>query len=545
MTGEERYRYACSLLLSGDADGAAAILRQLLDENPGHPDILNALATALDRQGECSTAARLVRQAIALLPDSAAFHYNLGNILRRCNDPPGAEEAYLAAIHADPFLAEPYHGLGSLCREQGRVEAAESALRKALELSPGLVFARHDLAEFLRDTGRIAEAEAEYRSCLALNPDYPPALNGLGMLLLRRNSIYEAEACFRSALAADPGYLQARCNLAVLATWQGELEQAIAELYDLVRHAPEDGDIHFNLSLALLTAGRMEEGFREHEWRFCKRSPVELRHTAIPRWQGEELAGKSILLHAEQGYGDAIQFVRYASLLAQQGATVLVEGQDRRITPFLATAKGVAAAVSRGEPLPYKPDFQIPMMSLPIPLGSRAWPPPPPSFHLSLALVARWKQRLAPLPGLKVGLAWAGRPEHGNDANRSLPPEELAPLKALEGISWVSLQFGGKVSQPHLPLHDFSNEVDDFTDSAHLVAALDLVITVDSAIAHLAGSLMVPVWLLLPWNPDWRWMRQRQDTDWYSSMRIFRQKRPGQWFQLLKQIASLLQRGGR
>lgn len=541
MTRQERYAAACSLIAACRAEEAEVLLRKLLQETPDQPDLLNALAVVVDLGGDCHAAAELALQAVSLSPGSGEFRYNLGNILRRCGDFEGAEDAYLASIHAEPSLAEPYHGLGSLYLEKGWFGPAESALRKAVQIKPGLAPAQHDLGRFCQETGRTGEAEQHYRAALESDSTFPPALNALGMLLLRQNRPDEATDCFQKAINADPGYLQARCNQAVLDTWQGRLEQAIAELNALTLLAPDDGDIHFNLSLALLSAGRMEEGFKEHEWRFNKASAVPLRHFEVARWSGEPLQGKNILIHAEQGYGDSIQFIRYADMLAASGATVIVEGQDRNITPLLATAPGVSAVLSRGEPLPFRPDYQIPMMSLPFSLGVSSWPPPrPPYLKPHRELLTLWRGRVAGLPGLKVGLAWAGRQEHENDANRSIPAVNLSNFRDLQGISWVSLQFGPQAAAPDLPLYDLSAKVKDFLDSAALVSCLDLVITVDSAVAHLAGSLGMPVWLLLPWNPDWRWMRDRQDTEWYPSMRIFRQKQPGDWGEVLEAVVAEL-----
>ena len=207
---------------------------------------------------------------------------------------------------------------------------------------------------------------------------------------------------------------------------------------------------------------------------------------------------------------------------------------------FRSTAAGVTAAISRGEPLPLSPDFQVPMMSLAAGLAAEGWPPPvPPYLRPSADRIIFWHHQLASLPGLKVGIAWAGRPDHQNDANRSIPPELCVPLGQLSGVSWVSLQFGSCRPRPvPFPLIEPADQVTDFCDSAALVSALDLIVTVDSAVAHLAGALGMPVWLLLPWNPDWRWMRERSDSPWYPSMRLYRQTTPGDWSEVLSRVAA-------
>ena len=532
------FNRGCTLFALGNFGEAESIFRMCLDHHPREPDFLNALGSALDACGRFEEAARYLKEACVLRPGFAPFRYNFANVLRRGKQRQEAEREYLEAVRLNPELAEAYHGLGTLFLEDGDPESAEACLQKAVALAPALAPALHDLGQFRQTQGKNDEAEQLFRQSLAADARHLPALNALGMLLLRANRVEEARRCFEQALTAAPGYLQARCNLGVLATWCGELETAIRELRQVVAAAPEDADAHFNLSLALLAAGFLTEGWREYEWRFRKSNAVPLRHAGIAPWKGEPLDGKRILIHAEQGYGDSLQFVRYARLLADQGAKVVVEGQDARITPLLSTAPGVNEVFSREDVSPHV-DMQVPMMSLPFLLGERSWPPPSPPYLYPQPDKARcWNERLASLPGLKVGLAWAGRPEHENDANRSLPENFIAPLAAVEGLSLVSLQFGPATAGSSLPaLHDFAADVHDFSDSAALIQQLDLVITVDSAVAHLAGALGVTVWLLLPWNPDWRWMRDRRDTPWYPGMKIYRQSAPGSWVDVIAEVA--------
>ena len=525
------FAQGCQFFAVGNYSAAENLFRHCLRATPENPDVLNALGSALDALGSLDDAAYHLKQACRLRPECAPFHFNRANLLRRCRDEPGAEHAYLEAIQCDPVLAEAYHGLGSLYLEEGKLEPAGACLQRAINLKKDFVPALHDLGQLRQTQGVQEEAERYYRLSVAGDTAFLPALNSLGMLLLRKGRVAEARHCFEQAIKTDRNYLQARCNLAVLDTWCGNLDYAIALLQQAVKDAPNDGNIHYNLALALLAAGRFKEGWREHEWRFGKSSPVPMRYAEIPRWHGELLAGKSILIHAEQGYGDSLQFIRFAQLLASQGATVLVEGQDQFITPLLAMVEGVAVAFSRNDELSFMPDYQIPMMSLPLGLGIEAAHPTVVRYLRPPEETVRfWHDTLFGMPGLKVGLAWSGRPEHENDANRSISSEQLAPLCGLHGISWVNLQFGShKPPPPPISLFDPADRVVDFCDSAALIAGLDLVITVDSAIAHLAGGIGVPVMLLLPWNPDWRWMHNRLDSPWYPATRIYRQKLGDAW----------------
>lgn len=539
---EIEYGRGMQLYGAGRFAEAETVFRTCLEKEPRNPDLLNALSSVTEvLNGSLDEAVLYLEQACSLRPDSAVFRYNLANLLRRKGESERAEREYLAAIDRSPEFAEAYHGLGSLYLNLGRHSPAEACLERAVALMPDRAVFVHDLGQSCQLRGCQEKAEQLFRRSIDCAPGFVPAINSLGMLLLRQNRIEESRECFLRAISIDSGYLQARCNLAVLSTWSGELDFAIGELRNAVKAAPEDGDIHFNLSLALLAAGMMKEGCQEHEWRFRKGNPVQLRHARIPRWNGEPLTGKRILIHAEQGYGDSIQFIRYAAVLADLGGIVFVEGQDGAITPLLKTVPGVKAAFARGDELP-DVDLQIPMMSLPLPLEKLAWPPPvgiylyPPDD-----LVAVWQKRLAGLPGFKVGLAWAGRPEHENNANRSIAPGSLTVLGLVQDVSYVSLQFDPRgVAELPFKAYDFFHEVEDFCDSAALVRNLDLVVTIDSAIAHLAGGLGVPTLLLLPWNPDWRWMHGRKDSPWYPSIRIFRGTAGSSWAGVIEEVAGTL-----
>jgi Flp pilus assembly protein TadD len=541
MPIEAEYARGLQLYGSGNYLEAEKCFRICLEYCPDNPDMLNALGSALDAGGSPAEAVPFLERACRLRQESAPFHHNLANILRRIDCREKAEREYLEALKYDPELPEALYGLGSIYLEEGRLEPADACLLRTISFAPGFSAAIHDLGQIRQRQGKLDEAEQYYRRSVEADNTFVPAINSLGMLLLRRNRVEEARRFFEQALAINPHYLQARCNLAVLATWCGDFDFAISELKAAVLVAPHDGDIHFNLSLALLAAGDIAEGLTEHEWRFQKANPVPIRYGEIPRWRGESLVGKRLLIHAEQGYGDSLQFIRYAPLLAAQGCTVYVEGQDSCITPLLATVPGVAGAFPRGTISP-DVDVQIPMMSLPFALGKSAWPPPQEAYLFpSPDKIRFWRDRLSSLPGIKVGLAWAGRSEHENDLNRSLSTAFLVPFGDVRGVSFVSLQFGpdkpGKLS---FWVADYSSEIVDFCDSGALTSNLDLIITVDSAIAHLAGGLGVPAFLLLPWNPDWRWFRDRSDSPWYPRMKLYRQESCGVWSQVIEDVIESL-----
>jgi tetratricopeptide (TPR) repeat protein len=537
MIDIDQYIRACRLFEDGRYDEAEKLFLYCFQQDPKSSDVLNALSCVCEVTGRLEQAVSYLQRAVDLNPENSVFHFNYANLLRRSGKREESEQEYLEAVGRDPTFAEAFHGLGSLYLEADRFESAGACLQRAISLKEVFAQALHDLGQLKLRQGLSEDAECLYRRSLQADSHFLPALNSLGMLLVRRNAINEASVCFSRALSYAPGYLQARCNQAVLNTWCGNLDSAINDLQYALSSAYYDGDIHYNLALALLAAGKFDVGWQEYEWRFRKANPVPIRHADIPRWAGESLVGRRILIHAEQGYGDTLQFVRYIPSLAQQGAMVFVEAQDYSIGTLLSSIPGVFRVISRDESIP-DVEFQLPLMSLPLVLGPTSWPPPaPPYLYPSCNKQEYWKGQLASLPGMKVGLAWAGRPEHENDVNRSVPAVLLSPL-AQPGISLVSLQFSdSQAVNMSCAMACFREEVHDFSDSAALVAGLDLVVTVDSAIAHLAGGLGVPVWLLLPWNPDWRWMHKRRDSVWYPSIRIYRQSTPGQWQDVITDVA--------
>lgn len=419
---------------------------------------------------------------------------------------------------------------------------------------------------------RMAEAATLYRKILVFDPQQVVVWNHLGVATL-------SEAVIRRALKLVPLLVEGHCNLAAARRAGGDAAGAVASLFaaavlnpslaaplnnlgalergrgendravSLFRRAsllaPDHPDIHCNLAAALLQAGDYRQGWREHEWRLHPGALRDLsRDFAMPLWQGESLAGKTLLFHGEQGYGDNLQFVRFAAPLAALGAKVIVETPPP-LARLLAGAPGVSAVVAQGDALP-PADFHLPMMSAPERLGTtlETIPAGIPYLAAPEAETARWRERAALWPGLKVGLVWAGNPAIklpwamvGNKL-RSIEPRVLAPLLALPGITCVSLQKDHAAPA----MLDFMGEMRDFADSAALIEQLDLVITVDTAVAHLAGSLGKKVWILSRFDGCWRWLGHRADSPWYPSARLFHQKSPGDWGPVIAEIVDELRK---
>ena len=488
-----------------------------------------------------------------------------------------ADEAgrlYAEIAACDPHFAPAVNNMGLLHAAAGRNETAVALFRRALALVPGALNSVNNLASLLIQLGRREEAARVYQISARLKPDQPAVLNELGLLLeglkrpdeareafaraaaldpmeaeyannlgaMLRNDrrLEEAARCFRRAIMLNPQHSGAYSNLGSTVKDRGGFWAALLAFRRATTLAPDFAGAHWNEALVRLLLGDFIRGWRGYEWRWKHgQLPSPQRNFAKPRWDGSPLKGRRLLVYWEQGFGDVLQFVRYLPLLAQAvggtagGQPIILECQHA-LLPVLRSLPGVTVALT-GAPLPDF-DVQIPVMSLPALFDTRLETVPSRVPYLTAEpdLVARWGERLAGLSGLKVGIVWAGSPTHGNDRNRSIGLAPFAGLAAIPGVSLVSIQKGpteGQAATPPggFPLLNLSPDIGNFADTAAIMAGLDLVVCVDTSVAHLAGALGIPVWVLVPFAPDWRWMLDREDSPWYPTMRLFRQDRPGSW----------------
>lgn len=478
------------------------------------------------------------QKAVALLTQAFQIHQS-GQIAK-------AGDLYLEVLKLDPRNADALHLLGLVARNAGNNESACQLMQKAVTIQPAFPDAHYNLGNALSALGRFDKAAESYRAALTYQPKHTMAAYNLGNVLRSADRLDEAVEAYHQALAADPQHVESLHNLANTLKDKGDVAEAISSFKRTLELKPGLPEAHYNLGLCLLLASQLPEGFKEYEWRWQVNdftSPK--RNFKPPQWKGEALKGKTILLHAEQGYGDTLQFVRYAPLVAARGGKVIVEIQPA-LMRVLAGIKGVSQFVPAGDALPAF-DFHCPLVSLPMVFGTDlpTVPAPIPYVGIDIESAKAWAKRLGPRKGLRVGLVWAGNPKHTNDRRRSLKPDAFKPLGAVPGIEWYSLQVGpgavdiGK-APPRLNLIDLSPHLTDFAETAAALANLDLLISVDTAPVHLAGALGKPTWLLLPYVPDWRWMRERTDTPWYPSMRLFRQPEAGRWDAVLMRMTKVL-----
>ncbi len=457
----------------------------------------------------------------------------------------GAEAARLcdSVLARDPASAEAWHLLGLSRRQMGDAEGAVEAITRALELAPDIAAAHFNLGNALAARGRIEEAAACYRRALALAPNFAAAHNNLGSALERLGRAAEAAAHYQRAVALAPDDAEAALNLCTVRHGEGRLEEALALARRAAALKPDFADAHWNEAVLLLTLGDLEAGFAKHEWRW-RLDQLAPRHLPGPAWQGESLAGRTILVHAEQGFGDTLQFLRYVKLLAAQGARVVLE-VPQRLVRLAGSVAGASEVVAQGAALP-RYDVHCALLSLPLRFATRleTIPAEIPYLAADAASRAAWQRRLGGDGRRRIGLVWAGSPLHRKDAQRSLPVEVLRPLLDLADVAWYSLQVGERAADlallPPGRVEDLAPALADFAETAAALAALDLVVGVDTAVLHLAGALGRPGFVLLPFAADWRWLSARERSPWYPSLRLFRQERPGDWQGVIARVRAAL-----
>jgi len=571
-----------ALRYQGKLDEAVACYRRALELNPNDPEVHNNLGVALQDQGKLDEAVASYPRALELKPDYVEAHYNLGFALLRqgrateavgcclravqlkpndakmnynlgvaLQDQGKLDEAvvcYRRALELKPDFAEAHNNQGNVFWQQGKPDEAVACYRRALELKPDYAEAHNNLGAALWEQGKLDEAEACYRLALALKPDYAEAHYNLGTAFNGQGKLDEAEACYRRALELKPDYAEAHNNLGAALWEQGKRDEAEACYRRALEPKPDFAESHWNRSLIWLLGGDFAHGWSEYEWRWQrKESPPRIFQQ--PVWDGGHLEGKTILLHAEQGLGDTIQFIRYASTVKQLGGTVCVECQ-KPLLRLLEGCPGIDQLIGQGNDLPTF-DAHVPLLSVPgiLKTSLETIPATIPYLLPQPALLEQWRKRLIELNGFKIGITWQGNPMRRGDRFRSIPLRYFAPLAQISGVRLISLQKGAGTEQlaevrTLFPITDLAGELDQqsgpFMDTAAVMKGLDLVICSDTAAAHLAGALGVPVWVALSFAPDWRWLLDRADSPWYPTMRLFRQPSLGDWAGVFEEMHSAL-----
>ncbi|MDR3515505.1 MAG: tetratricopeptide repeat protein [Azospirillaceae bacterium] len=532
---------------------AALALRRAIFVTPQFAEAFAELALIFFEQKRYDNALFALRQALARHPDFVDAIGNLALVLKALKRFADAEAVCRHALMLRPAFAEALNNQGILLSERNAHPQAAIIFRRALTVQPGYAEATSNLGNALQALNDVDAAIVCHRRALVLKPDGSQSFNNLGNSLRSQDRLEAAMTCYHRALRLNPADVESHSNLGNVLKEQGRYDEALVAYREALRHDPDAPVPHANYAMALLQRGRLDEGWKEYEWR--KQTP-EFRALRPPldrpEWAGEPLNGRTLLLSSEQGFGDVLQFCRYAPVLAARGARVLLQVAPPLLR-LLRTLPGAAASgpisiVAPGEPTPAF-DFHLPMLSAPVRLGTTldTIPMRIPYLFADPVAAAAWRERLSGFTGLKVGLVWAGDPRnHHREANlldhrRSLALDRLAPLGAIPGLHLISLQKGQSAAQARTPpaglvLLDWMDEIDDFADTAALIDALDLVITVDTSVAHLTGALGKPVWILSRYDGCWRWLLDRDDTPWYPTARLFRQRRSHDWDAVIEQV---------
>ena len=462
-----------------------------------------------------------------------------------------AEKIYHEILDVDPAFADALHLLGVMAHQRGMNEQAVDLIEKAIEIDDRVPSYFSNLGIAWHALGHWADAVENYRSALQLNPNFPEALNNLGKALKDQGKFREAIPYLQQACRLNPRDPEAGFNLGLTHFFLAELPEAIGRFRTSIRLNPRSAKTHFYLSQALLLNGDFNEGWKEYEWRehgHRPGSPGSERYCGKPLWQGEPLDGKTILVQHEQGLGDVIQFVRYLPLLKKMGGRVVLDAPPSLAAlfeglPGMDILRAATVDSKSGPDI----DVAVPLLSLPGIFGTTPDTifAPVPYLWADRERARRWRSHMIDGP-IKIGLTWAGNPNHVNDGHRSCRPDDFKPLADISGVTWYSLQKGPAAGgqdaslMAGMRLVDLGPLLNDFADTAAAVSNLDLIISVDTAIVHLAGAMARPAWVLLPFVPDWRWLMHRQDTPWYPSLRLFRQPEADNWGPVFRRVASEL-----
>ena len=467
--------------------------------------------------------------------------------------PDEAEQQLLKILKTQPKDWRALHQLAEIHLSRGEFSQALDFMAAAMNANPSSAEAKSNYGVILQKQERHEEALIYFNRALVAQQGYVPALLNRGVSLHHLNSSVEALTNFDRVLALDPHNVKALYNRANILHELRRFEECLAAFERILVHAPEYADAHWNEGLTRLLLGDFERGWRKYEWRWKTESQRHLRRDfAQPLWLGAEpLAGKTILIHSEQGFGDTLQFVRYIPQLAAEGAKIALEVKPS-LYPLLSQMKGCSSVIARGEPLPHF-DVHCPIMSLPLAFKSslETIPTDVPYLDVPVARLQRWRERLVPERRLRVAIAWAGSATHKQDHLRSIPIAKLQRLfDADDTIEWLSVQRDLRDGDQECldrnsRVRHLGNELADFADTAAIISLADLVITVDTAIAHLAGALNRPVWVLLQYSPDFRWLLDREDSPWYPSARLFRQLQFGEWDDVITRVITALQQQDR
>jgi tetratricopeptide (TPR) repeat protein len=527
---------------AGRFNKAESLYQKVLEFEPNDAEVQSKLGAALAAQGKYVQSLSILNRAIENAPNLVEAHINLGAISLIQGNLEAAISSFELAIELDPNQTAAHINLGNILLKQGNLNDAANSFNTALNVEPYSAQALNGLATTRMKKNELNEASKLFSRALKASPDQPEILCNMGILLRNQGKYVESEKTLRKAIAIQPKLSEFHINLGNTLKSQRDLDGALECYHHSLSLDPKNADAHWNKAQVLLLLGHLEEGFLEYEWRTkCFDSQLLVGRPNGPRWDGSNLNGKKILVYCEQGFGDSIQFVRYAKILAELGAQVIVKCQLKLQKIFETIPEISRVITSLDKSTTYH--FQASVLSLPYLLETNLETIPAQVPYLFLPKPR--SKDLISNGNKNIGIVWAGSSSHQNDQNRSTTLENFIPLLNTEGFNFYNLQFGERGKDIisfglENTIINLEKELDGFMATASFIEKLDLIISIDTSMVHLAGALGKPVWTLLSFVPDWRWMLGREDSPWYPSMRLFRQSEPGNWKGVIEDVQKAL-----
>ena len=525
----------------------------LIQKNPKHAELYINTGTALKAQGQLTKAIAYYRQAIQLKPQIAEAHYNLANSLSEQQRYAEAVESYKNATKLKPDFAEAYYNLANSLCDLELFDQAVEIYKRVIQLKPDHAKAYNNLGTALKELGQTTEAIENYRQTIRLTPDFAEAYNNLGIALKDEERLEEALESYNQAIKIKPDYATAYSNMGAALHLEGQYDEAIENYEKAIQLTTKHAGARWNRSLLLLLKGRYTEGWKEYEYR-RKTDSIKFAYPHTyeePRWDGANFTGKRLLVHYEQGLGDNLLFVRYLPMVKARGGTVIFE-TPKPMYGLLKNSKAIDELIEKTPGSKPNVDFDlyVSLMDLPgiFETTVETIPAEVPYLHAEPEKVEHWRKRFTE-KGFKVGLVWGGRPTRANEIftlqYRSCALEYLEPLAEIDTVKLYGLQKGPPAEQvkklsKKIIISNFGEEFQDFTDTAAAIENLDLGISIDTSVAHLAGAMGKPTWVLLKFDADWRWLLEREDCPWFPTMRLFRQKKNEHWNVVIKRVAEEL-----
>ena len=532
--------YAFKLFQKGKYKEAQKVCKQILNKTPHHPKSLFLLGLISSQLNAFDDAITYFKKSIAFDPLYADTYYNLGVIYHRTNQLDDAIANYQKAIFFEPEHAGIYYNLGCAFQSKTLYDAALKNYACSIFHKPDYAEPYNNMANIYKEIGRLSQAIACYQKAFAYASNQYTISYNLGIALQENHEYQNAIHAYKHTVSINPNHHLAYYNMGIAYGELRKTEQAIDCYRRSLAIQPDDQNAHYNLALELLITGHLQQGFKEYEWRMQKEW-FPKRHAHVPLWNGQSFKDQTLLLFYEQGYGDTIQFIRYAPMVKALGGTVIFECQPC-LERLLASVSGIDHVIARGKSLPSY-DFQIPLMQLPKIFQTTLSTIPNKIPYIFISQVTSISAYINSYDhAFRIGLTWAGNPNHKKDQLRSCELSLFTPLSQFNDLVIFDLQKDKPISlnTNHITIEPLINKCTDFADTAEAIRALDLIITVDTATAHLAGSLGQPVWLMLPYINDWRWLSNREDSPWYPSMKLFRQNQRDDWQSVIQNIVHAL-----